>query len=363
MSHDPRTFRRLRGHPRRRGVTVVLFAVILVFLMVLVAMSIDIGYVCSVKADLQTAADAGALAGAGMLMEGEHDATACAKKYAASNLNNQGVRVEKSNKIQVEIGHWNTASREFIPGGRPRDAVQVITTSNNSSLFFNKIASGGVLSQARAVAAYRPRDIMLVLDVSGSMNEARNGVRKIDELRNAVRVFMKYIRQAKGQDHVGFTYYSTRANLGMGLSSDLQLVEDVLLQKLVAGGSTNISDGMLLAREEMNRNRREQSSPLIVVLTDGAANTIQPENVMNVPAAKGRVIDEAYMAKRDDIPIFTMALDSRTAEVDVDLMAQVAEITGSETCHIIAGERGADGKQLQAAFRRVAMDRPLRLVD
>lgn len=364
MTQFSRTLRHTRGKSRRQGVTVVLFAVILVFLMVMVAMSIDIGYVCSVKADLQSAADAGALAGAGLVLEGDKKATNAAEKFAASNMNNDGVHVGDRNKIKVETGHWDTVARRFIPGGRPRDAVEVVTSSRNSSLFFGAgMGNRRILSEARAVAAYRPRDIILVLDVSGSMLEARNGIRKIDELRNAVSSFLKYIRQAKGEDRIGFTYYSSNAKLGMGLTLDLQSLEDELMKRLTPSGRTNISDGMLLAREEMNRNRRESASPLMVVLTDGAANTIQPENVLNVPEAKRRVINEAYLAKRDGIPVFTMSLDSRTTEVDVNLMAQVAEITGSESCHIIAGERGADGKQLQEAFKRVALNRPLRLVD
>jgi Mg-chelatase subunit ChlD len=223
---------------------------------------------------------------------------------------------------------------------------------------------GLIQSRAEAVATYRPRDIMLVLDVSGSMNESRNGSRKMDELRESVRYFLNYIRKAKGGDRVGFTYYSTVAREGRGLSSHLNSVESALMSKLEPGGWTNIADGMMLAREEMVRNRREHAAPLMVVLTDGAANYIQPEDTVNVPEAKRRVLMEAELAKQEGIPVFTMALDSMTAEVDVELMAQVAEITNSESFHVIAGEMGVDGNlQLHEAFRRVALHRPLRLVE
>jgi Mg-chelatase subunit ChlD len=152
--------------------------------------------------------------------------------------------------------------------------------------------------------------------------------------------------------------------MGMELSFDLSHVEAELMRRLHPNGWTDISDGMRLAREEMNRNRRAQAAPLMVVLTDGAANTIQPENTQNVPEAKRRVREEAELARRDRLPIFTMALDSLTSEVDVDLMAQVARTTGSESFHVIAGEMAITGnRQLREAFRRVAMNRPLRLVD
>jgi Mg-chelatase subunit ChlD len=120
----------------------------------------------------------------------------------------------------------------------------------------------------------------------------------------------------------------------------------------------------MLARQELERHKRPQAAPLMVVLTDGAANTIQPENTQDVPEAKSRVRAEAELARQAGFPIFTIALDSLTTEVDVALMAEVAEITGSETFHAIAGEVDASGnRQLHEAFKRVALNRPLRLVE
>ncbi len=351
--------------PRRRGVTVVLFAIMLSVVLMFVALCVDLGYVCTVKGDLQGAVDSGALAGTGVLPDGEDVAEATALKFTTSNLNNRGVRVGAESTVDVQVGHWNSTARTFTPGGSPQDAVKVIATAHDTPLFFGRAVGRGLLrSEAHAVAVYRPRDIMLVLDVSGSMNESRNGVRKIDELRDAVSYFLGYIRQANSRDRIGFTYYSTTAQLGMGLSYDLNTVEQALMQELNPAGWTNISDGMMLARQEMNQNRRTYAAPLMVVLTDGAANTIQPEDIQDIPEAKRRVIEEAQTAKQDGIPIFTMALDSLTADVDVALMAQVAEITGSESYHIIAGDTDVDGLPLlHEAFRRVALNRPLRLVE
>jgi Mg-chelatase subunit ChlD len=346
-------------------VTIVLFAVLLVVVLSFVALSIDLGYICTVRSDLQTAADAGALAGTGVLPSGGDAAVSVARQYAATNLNNRGVQVGARTEVDVQLGNWNSNNRRFTPGGRPQDAVKVTTTAQDTPLFFGRSMGRGLIqSKAEAVATYRPRDIMLVLDVSGSMNESRNGNRKMDELRESVRYFLKYIRKGKGGDRVGFTYYSTFGREGKGLSSHLDSVENALMAKLVPSGWTNIADGMTLARQEMVQNRREHAAPLMVVLTDGAANFIQPENTVNVPEAKRRVLAEAELANQEGIPIFTMALDSLTTEVDVALMAQVAEITNSESFHVIAGEIGVDGNlQLHEAFRRVALHRPLRLVE
>src|SRR5271167_2746577 len=61
--------RLLQDEKRRRGATVPLFAILLVPLLGMLAFSIDIGFITFVRTDLQTAADAAALAGAEKLQE------------------------------------------------------------------------------------------------------------------------------------------------------------------------------------------------------------------------------------------------------------------------------------------------------
>src|SRR5713226_702117 len=57
-------------HPRpRRGVVIPLFALLLIFLLAMLAFSIDAGYMVLVKSDLQNTADAAALAGAEKLQQ------------------------------------------------------------------------------------------------------------------------------------------------------------------------------------------------------------------------------------------------------------------------------------------------------
>ncbi|MGE3775612.1 MAG: VWA domain-containing protein [Pirellulaceae bacterium] len=330
--------------------------------MALFALSLDLGYICSVRADLQSAVDAGALAGTGVILDGKSKASATAKRFADLNLENSGVPDEQA--VAVEVGHWDIQSRIFAPNAQPMDAVKVTARVDKASLFFGRvIGTSNFTTEASAVATYRPRDIMLVLDVSGSMNASRRGVRKIDELRSSVRFFLEYLRQANARDRVGFAYYSTKAALGCGLSDDLDAVEAELMDKLKPDGWTNIADGMKIGLQELKSNCREQVLPLMVVMTDGAANMNQPGNWQNPGEAKGRVIQQAQEAKRQKVPIFTMALDSRDDEVDVALMQRVAEITDSESYHILAGERNNGSSELEEAFRRVAANRPLRIVD
>jgi Mg-chelatase subunit ChlD len=354
-----------RQRNSRRGAIVILFAVMLVLVVALVAVSVDLGYVCSVKADLQAAVDAGSLAGVSVLLDDPKKAKQTAEQYSRLNLNNQGVRTAGNEEITVDVGSWNFDTRRFTPGLKPHDAVRVSTRVANNGLFFGRaLGKSHFTSESSAIATFCPRDIMLVLDISGSMTQMRNGVRKIDELKGATNAFMDELGNADAEDQVGFTYYSTTAALGSPLDRRLKNVQSVVNNRLKAEGWTNIADGMRLALDEFSAHRRSQAVPLMIVLTDGAANLNQPGNWYDTYEAKRRVIEQANIARQRKIPVFTIALDSLNVEVDVQLMAQVAQITGSESYHIIAGD-GVSKKstQLHEAFRRIARNRPLRIVD
>jgi Mg-chelatase subunit ChlD len=356
----------LKSRPRRRrGAIVILFAVMLIVVVALVAVSVDLGYVCSVKADLQSAVDAGSLAGASVLLEAPEKVGETAAQYARMNLNNQGVRTGTEQDVEVEVGNWDFDSRKFRAGRKPFDAVRVITRVENNSLFFGRVlGKSKFTSESAAIATYRPRDIMMVLDVSGSMSQTRNGVRKIDELRSAAEAFLDEIEGADTNDRVGFTYYSTDAAMGSGLERKLKHVRSEMGRRLLPLGWTDIADGMRIGLEELARDRRPQAVPMMVVLTDGATNMNQPGNWYDPYEAKRRVIEQAHIARERRTPVFTIALDSLNVEVDVELMQQVADITSSEAYHIIAGEgKSKKDTKLHEAFRRIALYRPLRIVE
>lgn len=110
----------MRLRPRRRqGAVAVLVAVLLVFLITLVAFAVDIGYVLVVRTHLQAAADASALAAVRDLPD-PATVRARAKEYAALNRP-EGVVQDGD----VECGQWNAATRTFAPNLTPYNAVRV----------------------------------------------------------------------------------------------------------------------------------------------------------------------------------------------------------------------------------------------
>jgi Flp pilus assembly protein TadG len=107
----------------RRGAIVVMTGIFIVALMMIAAISVDASRIFAAKNELQTAADAAALAGALQLLEGSETYEDTARAYAQRNL----VEQHNVDSVEVEFGVWLPADRSFVPGGEPKDAVRITT--------------------------------------------------------------------------------------------------------------------------------------------------------------------------------------------------------------------------------------------
>ena len=157
------------GTPRK-GAIAVLAAVLLIVLLGMVAFALDIGYILCTRTEAQCSVDAGALAGAGALGEGPAAAEETARRFIEKNV--VGGRTVAHQETQVEFGVWNDQLRLFeTPADRP-SAVRVAMGRGNQSLFFGRVFGRDRFSvHAEAIAVYLPRDIVVVLDYSASMND------------------------------------------------------------------------------------------------------------------------------------------------------------------------------------------------
>ena len=201
---------------------------------------------------------------------------------------------------------------------------------------------------ASAVATYRPRDIMLVLDYSGSMNSNN----KIGALKDAVTLFIAALQQAQGEDRVGFSVYSTTGALAEALTFDLKQIKQAVGSRS-AGGWTNMGEGMEFGRTELQNNRRQRALSLMVVMTDGMANRPRNRDPFRY------VRDEAALCAAAKIPIVSISFTAASAQ---RIMAEIAQTTGGVHFHV-AGSVSQQKKELEEVFRDVAARRPLRLVD
>mgnify|MGYP000011435461 FL=1 len=107
-------------------------------------------------------------------------------------------------------------------------------------------------------------DVVLVMDVSGSMQGTRLAVAKSAALR-----FLAQLSPDTTQ--VGLVRFASRATALNNLTSDYIPVDDNI-NDLIAGGNTNIAAGLQQAALLLNRNARPDSRRIILVLSDGESN-------------------------------------------------------------------------------------------
>ncbi|MFV0445369.1 MAG: VWA domain-containing protein [Planctomycetaceae bacterium] len=154
----------------RRGAVLIFAAIILVMLFAFVAFSVDVGYMTVAKGQLQNAADAAAMAGVRELGNGEVAVKDVAKAIALENqAAGDPVSLVDSD---IELGEFNFASKEFTPSNTAANAVKVTTRVTDKPLFFAPIIQNYDFDMsAESIAMLNPRDIVFVVDLSGSMND------------------------------------------------------------------------------------------------------------------------------------------------------------------------------------------------
>jgi hypothetical protein len=187
------TFR--RKQPRRRGSVVPVVVLGMVGMCGFVALAVDVGLMAVVKTQCQNSADAAAMAGARSLdgTPGQNlgnpsapgtvpnSATDNALATAQANLVLSSTVPQSGIAITFGAWHYDPASQLFVPNFPPvapdnYNLCQVTVTYNLQTTFapvfslldptFNSVVTISATSQG----AHRPRDVGIILDYSGSMN-------------------------------------------------------------------------------------------------------------------------------------------------------------------------------------------------
>lgn len=171
----------------RKGNILVLTAIMMVVLMAMVAFAVDVGYMYTMQSELQRSVDAAALAGAGMLCDGEAQAQGEAVEYLVRNpVGNSLTAVDESQleaaklrfisdygeHLDLRSGNWNPVTRQMEPASSNPSTLSVSMTYPHRPLFFARVLGHDDFSvHAESIAMYQPRDIVVVLDFSASMND------------------------------------------------------------------------------------------------------------------------------------------------------------------------------------------------
>ena len=176
------------------------------------------------------------------------------------------------------------------------------------------------------------RDLMLAVDISGSMDTADmelNG-RPVNRLEIVKHVLNDFISRREG-DRLGLILFGSNAYLQTPLTFDRETVRTFMNEAALglAGKQTAIGDAIALAAKRMRDTPAE--SQVLVLLTDGenTAGTIDPIRAAELAAETGiRIYTIGMGADRMEVPSF---FGSRTInpsrELDEESLQTIADLT------------------------------------
>jgi Ca-activated chloride channel family protein len=177
-------------------------------------------------------------------------------------------------------------------------------------------------------------DIMLVLDLSKSMEEHDL---RLDRLDAAQRVIRRFIAERQG-DRIGLTIFAERAMLQCPLTLDMELMDrvvaDLKIEDIPALG-TAIGDGLGMGLAQLRKS--DARSKVVILLSDGDNNV----STQMTP-------QQAAEAARDlKIKVFTVLMGAENGfggSVNPKTLQNIADITGGQFF------RATDADKLRDSF-------------
>ena len=331
--------RRLVLSRNRRGTVTILVAALMIGFVAMVAISIDMAYLHMSRTELRAATDAAAKAASVTLSETQDINAARSSGIQVAGLNTIGGKplvLNNSNFIFGNSSRNQNGKFSFTPGKTPFNGVRVIaelgqgTASGGVNLFFGNLHGVKVFeTRQEAISTYLERDIVIVIDRSGSMQG-----QKYQDLCNALSIFVATVQETPTKEFMGLASYSSAASVDLGYTLDLDLIPGKA-KGLPVDGMTSISAGIDAGYSIIQTGRSKLFvERTMVVMTDGQHNT-------------GREpIIPARDVAADGVTIHTITFG---AGADKSRMAAIAAVGRGRHLH------ADNGAQLKAAFRDIAL--------
>lgn len=179
------------------------------------------------------------------------------------------------------------------------------------------------------------RDLMLAVDLSGSMQEQDymlNG-QVVDRLEATKAVAGEFVRKRAG-DRIGLVLFGDQAYLQAPLTFDRQTVLQLLNESAIglAGERTAIGDAIGLALKRLQNS--PEKNRVLILMTDGAntAGSVSPMEAADMAAAAGLKIYTVGIGSENDQmrSIFGFQLMNPQADLDEKTLKGIAEKTGGK---------------------------------
>jgi Flp pilus assembly protein TadG len=268
----------MRMTPRKNehGQILIMAAFALIALLGMSGLAIDSGRGYGVKAKLNSAVDAAAIAGARALANGDSDAVridnakTAARNYYQANFpadylgSKRGdVAIDAAHSVD---GYWT---------------ISVKATADMPVSFLKVLGMSNVSVAAASQARRRDLDMILVIDTSGSLAPPISSASTMPSLKTAAINFINKFNSGPNGDRVGLVSFASGAVVDVPINKDGSRGFDRTritnaINVLSAAGSTASAEGTRVALNELNAVPAASRSSLrvIVFFSDGAPNTV-----------------------------------------------------------------------------------------
>lgn len=166
------------------------------------------------------------------------------------------------------------------------------------------------------------RDLMLAIDLSGSMGQPFNhNFRSVTKLQATKAVAGEFINQRVG-DRIGLILFGDQAYMQSPLTFDRKTVNILLSEAFVnlAGQATAIGDAIGLAVKRFSDHNNGDGKRVLILLTDGVNNAgeIRPRKAAELAAKKG-------------MKIYTIGIGNQySRDLNEETLRDVAKATGGQ---------------------------------
>ena len=239
-----------------RGQIFPLFAVFLGFLLGFAALAFDIGYAMVVKTQLVAALDAATLAAIRYAPQGDAEMTAASQRTFTANI--------PEGRLLVSNPTISNPTMTTDQG-----AVKIaMTASADIPMFFARwFRTDGMTIRASSEAARRDRNIILILDYSGSVGPV------LGDIKNAAKAFVGSFSEQ--HDQVGLVVFSTSGRIAYPPQKPFKTGLNTVIDGIQEEQFTNHAMGLYWAYRaiiELNDPAKHLKMNEIVLFTDGVAN-------------------------------------------------------------------------------------------
>ena len=173
------------------------------------------------------------------------------------------------------------------------------------------------------------RDIMLVVDISNSMQQPDFSTRtqRIDRMTAVKHVVSQFIGK-RTEDRVGLVLFGTLAYLQSPLTFDKRAVQEILLNTDagMAGNSTSIGDALGIALKNL-KDEKQKDNKVIILLTDGENNDGSLSMAQAIDLAEKEGIKIYTIGVGGDISFMSSFFSLRSNELDEKSLKALANKT------------------------------------